>query len=77
MEIHLGRYLFSQRDIYFFEADQDGEYSDKTVTGSLYRGARKSLARGGSRLSSKPALDMIATVALDPDYCIGKINAHS
>ncbi len=69
---HLGRYLFTKRDIYFFEDDQDWEYINKTVTGSQYRGARNTVASGGSWLPFNPSLDMIsAALALDSDYFIG------
>lgn len=66
---HLGNYLFTKRDVYFFEDDQDWEYINKTVTRSSYRGARNSAASGGSWLPFNPSLDMIiAALALDSDY---------
>jgi len=69
---HLGNYLFTKRDIYFFEDDQDWEYINKTVTGSQYRGARNTAANGGSWLPFNPSLDMIiAALALDSDYFTG------
>ncbi len=69
---HLGDYLFTKRDIYFFEDDQDWEYIHKTVTASEYRGARNTAASGGSWLPFDPSLDMIiAALALDSDYFTG------
>jgi len=69
---HLGNYLFTKRDIYFFEDDQDWEYINKTVTSSQYRGARNTAASGGSWLPFNPSLDMIiAALALDSDYFTG------
>ena len=69
---HLGDYLFTKRDVYFFEDDQDWEYIHKTVTSSQYRGARNTAASGGSWLPFDPSLDMIiAALALDSDYFTG------
>jgi hypothetical protein len=69
---HLGDYLFTKRDIYFFEDDQDWEYINKTVTDSQYRGARNTAASGGSWLPFNPSLDMIiGALALDSDYFSG------
>ena len=69
---HLGNYLFTKRDIYFFEDDQDWEYINKTVTDSQYRGARNTAMSGGSWLPFNPSLDMImAALALDSDYFTG------
>lgn len=69
---HLGDYLFTKRDIYFFEDDQDWEYINKTVTDSQYRGVRNTAASGGSWLPFNPSLDMIiAALALDSDYFSG------
>jgi len=69
---HLGNYLFTKRDIYFFEDDQDWEYINKTVTSSQYRGARNTAASGGSWLPFNPSLDMImAALELDSDYFAG------
>ncbi len=69
---HLGEYLFSKRDIYFFEDDQDWEYIEKTVTASSYRGARNTEVSGGSWIPFDPSLDMIVdALDLDSDYFTG------
>ena len=69
---HLGDYLFTKNDVYFFEDDMDWEYINKTVTSSQYRGARNTAPSGGSWLPFDPSLDMIiAALALDSDYFTG------
>lgn len=69
---HLGDYLFSKKDIYFFEHDMDWEYIKKTVLASEYRGNRTTPASGGSWLPFDPSLDLIVTeLALDVDYFTG------
>lgn len=74
---HLGNYLFTKRDIYFFEDDMDWEYIYKTVTSSSYRGGRTTAASGGSWVPFDPSLDMIKTaLSLDPDYFSGNLCAN-
>ncbi len=66
---HLGDYLFSKRDVYFFEADQDWEYIDKRISASEYRGSRNTPETGGSWIPFNPSLDMINTaLSLPTDY---------
>lgn len=66
---HLGNYLFTKRDVYFFEDDMDWEYIDKTITSSSYRGGRTTPETGGSWVPFDPSLDMIRTaLGLDPSY---------
>jgi hypothetical protein len=69
---HLGNYIFTKKDIYFFEHDMDWEYIEKTVLASEYRGARTTPATGGSWLPFDPSLDLIITsFSLDSDYFTG------
>ena len=70
---HLGDYLFSKKDVYFFEHDMDWEYINKTVLTSEYRGNRTTPATGGSwLLPFNPSLDLIITeLNLDSDYFTG------
>lgn len=69
---HLGDYLFTKRDVYFFEHDRDWEYINKTVTSSEYRGSRNTPATGGSWLPFNPSLDLIKTaLTLPADYFSG------
>ena len=70
---HLGDYLFTKKDVYFFEHDMDWEYINKTVLSSEYRGNRTTPLTGGSwLLPFDPSLDMIITeLNLDSDYFTG------
>jgi len=69
---HLGNYLFSKKDVYYFEHDMDWEYIDKTVLSAEYRGGRSTAATGGSWLPFDPSLDLIITaLSLDNDYFTG------
>lgn len=73
---HLGTYLFTKRDVYFFEDDMDWEYIDKTITASSYRGGRTTPEAGGSWIPFDPSLDMIRTaLMLDPSYFTGTLCA--
>jgi hypothetical protein len=73
---HLGNYLFTKRDIYFFEDDMDWEYIYKNVTSSSYRGGRTTPATSGTWVPFDPSLDMIITaLALDPAYFTGSLCA--
>lgn len=72
LDNHLGDYLLNKRDIYFFEADQDWEYINKTINSSEYRGSRSTPATGGSWLPFNPSIDMInAALGLPADYFTG------
>jgi len=69
---HLGNYIFSKKDTYFFEHDMDWEYINKTVLASEYRGGRTTPATGGTWLPFNPSLDLIITsFSLDSDYFTG------
>lgn len=66
---HLGHYLFTKRDIYFFEADMDWEYINKSINSSEYRGGRTTPASGGSWIPFDPSIDLINTaLSLPGDY---------
>lgn len=66
---HLGDYLFSKQDVYFFEADQDWEYINKEISSSEYRGSRNTPATGGSWIPFNPSIDMINTaLSLPANY---------
>lgn len=72
LDNHLGDYLFSKKDVYFFEYDMDWEYINKLVLSSEYRGSRTTPATGGSWLPFDPSLDLIITeLNLDIDYFTG------
>jgi hypothetical protein len=59
---NLGNYLFNKTDRYFFRADQDWDWIDKTITSSAYRGGR-------NIVSAQYSLDNIeAYLSLDPTY---------
>ena len=75
---HLGNYLFTKRDVYFFEDDMDWEYIDKTITASSYRGGRTTPESGGTWVPFDPSLDMVRTaLLLDPAYFTGSLCANS
>ena len=58
---HLGDYLFTKRDVYYFEDDQDWDYINKTISSSEYRGSRNTPVTGGTWLPFNPSIDMINT----------------
>ncbi|NNJ49767.1 MAG: hypothetical protein HKP22_05305 [Gammaproteobacteria bacterium] len=69
---NLGNYIFTKKDVYFFEYDMDWEYIHKTVLSSEYRGARTTPVSGGTWLPFDPSLDLIITaLSLDSDYFTG------
>ena len=69
LDNHLGDYLFTKQDVYFFEADRDWEYINKEISSSEYRGSRNTPATGGSWLPFNPSIDMINTaLALPASY---------
>ncbi len=73
---HLGNYLFTKTDVYFFEDDEDWDYVNKTITAAEYRGGRTTPATGGTWIPFDPSLDLIITeLALDPAYFTGSLCA--
>lgn len=69
---HLGNYIFSKLDKYFFQEDKEWDWVDKTINTSEYRGARTTPATGGTLLPFDPSLDLIIlALALDPAYFTG------
>ena len=76
---HLGNYLFSKKDTYFFKYDGAWEYIDKTIVAAEYRGGRTTPATGGSWIPFDPSLDIIITgmPALSADYFSGNKCATS
>ena len=68
----LGDYILTKRDVYYFEADMDWDYINKTVTTSEYRGGRTTPVTGGTWVPFDPSLDLIVTeLNLDPGYFTG------
>lgn len=73
---HLGNYLFTKTDIYFFEDDMDWDYINKSITSSEYRGGRTTPATGGTWIPFDPSLDVIVSgLALDAAYFTGSLCA--
>ncbi len=69
---HLGNYLFTKNDRYFFEDDSDWDWIQKTISTATYRGGRTTPAAGGSWIPFNPSLDMIiSALNLDSDYFTG------
>lgn len=69
---HLGNYIFTKVDKYFFQEDESWDWVDKAITTSEYRGVRTTPATGGTLLPFDPSLDLIIlALALDPDYFTG------
>lgn len=68
---HLGYYLFSKEDTYFFQENGDPDWIQKLVSEAVYRGYRTTPATGGSWPLS-PSLDLIAEhLQLGKDYFTG------
>ena len=65
---HLGNYLFTKRDTFYFQADGDGDYINKTVTSSEYRGGRTTDNTSGFLLSLD---NIISLLNLDSAYFTG------
>ena len=66
---HLGNYLFTKEDIYFFDDAGDWDWIHKTIINSEYRGGRTTPATGGTWTPFDPSLDLIATeLDLGADY---------
>ncbi len=69
---HMGNYLFTKKDVYYFEHDMDWEYINKMVLFAEYRGDRTTPATDGTWLPFDPSLDLIITaLSLDSDYFTG------
>lgn len=69
---HLGNYLFSKIDTYFFDDAGNWDYINKTFSSAEFRGGRTTPATGGTELPFDPSLDMIITaLSLDADYFTG------
>ena len=69
---HLGNYLFTKNDVYYFDEDSNWDWIHKTVPSAEYRGGRNTPAKGGTWIPFDPSLDMIvATLELDSDYFSG------
>jgi len=69
---HLGNYLFSRHDTYFFDDQSNWDWINKTVSMAEYRGGRNTPQSGGTWIPLDPSLDMIVDeLALDADYFTG------
>jgi hypothetical protein len=70
---HLGHYLTTKEDVYFFDANSEWDYIEKTFTAATLEGGRTTPATGGSWLAPfDPSLDMIATeLELGSSYFTG------
>lgn len=69
---HLGNYLFSKNDTYFFDEQGDWDWIYKTIPVAEFRGGRNTPETGGTWIPFDPSLDMIITeLALDADYFTG------
>lgn len=69
---HLGNYLFSKNDTYFFDEVGNWDWIYKTIPVAEYRGGRNTPETGGTWIPFDPSLDMIvAELALDADYFTG------
>lgn len=69
---HLGNYLFSKSDTYFFDANSNWDWIYKTVSTAEFRGGRTTPASGGTWIPFDPSLDLIiAAFQLDTDYFTG------
>jgi len=70
---HLGNYLFTKNDRYFFEDDSDWDWVNKTISTATLRGGRTTPTSGGTWIPFDPSLDVIVSgLALDGDYFTGE-----
>ena len=64
---HLGNYLFSKEDVYFFDANQASnqpwDWIYKNISTAQYRGGRTTPASGGSWIPFDPSLDLLESFA--------------
>ena len=68
---HLGNYLFTKSDTYFFDDDGSWDWIYKTISSSEFRGNRTTPATGGT-WPTNPSLDQIVEeLALEADYFTG------
>ncbi len=73
---HLGNYLFTKTDNYYFKADQQWQWIKKSITASEYRGGRTTPSTGGS-FPADPSLDnLINVLNLDLNYFTGTLCAN-
>jgi len=60
---HLGNYLFSKEDRYYFDANQSSnepwDWIQKTISVAQYRGGRTTPATGGTWIPFDPSLDLL------------------
>ncbi len=69
---HLGNYLLTKNDIYFFDDNQDWDWIEKTISSSEFRSARTTPPNGGTFIPFDPSLDIIATgLGLGETYFTG------
>jgi hypothetical protein len=70
---HVGNYLTTKEDIYYFNAQSDWDYINKTFTTATLEGGRTTPATGGTwLLPFNPSLDMIAAeLELGSSYFTG------
>ncbi len=74
---HLGNYLFTKNEVYFFQEDGDWDWIFKNFTFADYRGGRTTPDTGGTWLPFDPSLDVIVLgLGLDPDYFTGSMCAN-
>jgi len=73
---HLGNYIFSKEDKYFFDANQRSskpwDWIEKIVTSAEYRGGRTTPTTGGTFEPFDPSLDLLnLALGLDASYFTG------
>ena len=74
---HLGNFLFTKNDVYYFDYDSDWDYINKTITLSEFRGGRTTPVTGGTWIPFDPSLDVIISgLALDTNYFTGILCAN-
>jgi len=75
---HLGNYLFTKSDVYYFDYNSDWDYINKTITQSAFRGGRTTPVSGGTWIPFDPSLDVIISgLALDANYFTGTLCANN
>ncbi len=73
---HLGNYLLTKTDNYYFQADQQWDWIKKSITTSEFRGARTTPTTGGT-FPSDPSLDTLKVVLnLDANYFTANLCAN-
>lgn len=72
IENHLGNYLFTKNDTYFFDERGNWDWIHKTVASAEFRGGRTTPATEGTWIPFDPSLDLIVDeLGLDKDYFTG------